>query len=290
MALSSDTLIRHGTDRGYRTEVERGETCNRCRNAHRVYQRQFRAKGKAQGLKYGSDQVIDHLYTGRNTNVNRSRGSAASPLFADLPSEPRQDAPGEPNESEHEPSLGDRLSAHIRALRTSDSDGPEYVEETGMPEYLHSIDDVDSPGPDWEPAAEDEHQFIINAAGLKKIEDNLGTYLSIIGITMEMIDPYCGPVLAENFNNIVSHWSKVIARYPKAAELFMDGKGGVIFTWIGAIQATWPFLYAIYQHHLARTVTMQNGHVFNRRTNQVMTPDFDATTPPMQPEYNYSAT
>lgn len=289
--MATGTLIRHGSDRGYRTEVATGAPCERCRNAHRVYQTQFRPKGKAAGLKYGSDDVIDHLYKpsgrGRGGNTSRASQSSAPSVAADRPAEPSVTAPGEPGESEREPSLGDRLAERIRAFTTPQTEGPEFVGETDFG-YVHPIDGPDeSPGPEWEPV--NDEQFIINAQGLKTIEQNLGTYLSVVGITVEMIDPYCGPILAQNFDNIVARWSKVIAHYPKAAELFMDGKGGVIFTWIGALQATWPVLYAIYQHHLAKTITVTpDGRIFHK--NDRPNPENNGRFDPLQPEFQYSAT
>lgn len=289
--MATQTLIRHGTDRGYRTEISTGTPCDRCRNAHRVYQTQFRPKGKAAGLKYDSDAVIDHLYKRnggkRGGNATRTVPNIDLRDWSDTPADGATEAPSEPNETDHGPSLGDRLAERIRAFTTPQTDGPEFVGETDFG-YVHPIDGPDeSPGPEWEPV--NDEQFIINAQGLKVIEQNLGTYLSVVGITVEMIDPYCGPILAQNFDNIVARWSKVIAHYPKAAELFMDGKGGVIFTWIGALQATWPVLYAIYQHHLAKTITVTpDGRIFHK--NDRPNPENNGRFDPLQPEFQYSAT
>src|SRR5215469_2629739 len=248
-SMATQTLIRHGTDKGYRTEAKLGNVCERCRNAHRVYQTQFRPQGKAQGLKYSADDIIDHLYKASKAkpggNTSRARVSRNSSVSADIPFE--LDISAKP-EQEPEPSLGDRLSERIRGMMTGESGNNDYVPENDSG-YVQGNPDVYDEMPDsreWEPA--DDAEYIINAAGMKRIEENLGTYLSVVGITVEMIDPYCGPILAQNFDNIVSRWSKVIAHYPKTAELFLDGRGGVIMTWIGALQATWPFLYAIYQH------------------------------------------
>jgi hypothetical protein len=280
--MANTTLIKHGTDKGYRAENLAGNICQRCRNAHRVYQTQFRAQGRKQGLKYSSDEVIDHLYKASGAkpggNVKRTVPNIDLSGTPDMPPELPQDSPTEP-------SLGDRLASKIRDL-TVGSGEPEYVSEDSTG-YVHEIDDVDNPGPDWEPV--EDADFIINAQGLAKIQENLGTYLSIVGMTVEMIDPYCGPILAQNFDNIVSHWSKVIAHYPKAAELFLDGKGGIIFTWIGALQATWPFLYAIYQHHLAKTIQVApNGQIY--RKGQTPPSPNGQVIDPLMPEFQYSAT
>jgi hypothetical protein len=291
-------LPKHGSEAGYNAERTIGNICDRCRAAHRVWSRRKGQKGKSEGLgKYTSYDVIDHLdlrakrppRTARTTPQTASalpgprarNGTTAAPSeTTDLPAMP-QTASAPP-----EPSLGDRLAERIRELTIGGPSEPEYVEEneTG---YVYEIEDTDEPGPEWEPAEDDE--FVINAKSLDTIQENLATYLSVLGITVELIDPFCGPILAENLDNIVKHWSKVIAHYPKAAQLFLDGKGGIIFTWISALQATWPVLYAVYQHHLAKTVTVHNGRIYNKRSGPV-TPDFDATMPPMQPEYQYSAT
>jgi hypothetical protein len=167
------------------------------------------------------------------------------------------------------------------------SEIPEYVTENDTG-YVHEIDDVDQPGPDWEPV--DDEEFVINAKALATIQENLGTYLSIIGMTAEMIDPICGGALAGNMDNMVSKWSRVIAHYPKAAALFMDSTGGIIFAWIGALQATWPFLYAVYQHHLAKTIVMApNGQIY--RKSEIPNPSNNGQmTDPLQPQFQYSAT
>jgi hypothetical protein len=283
--MATSTLIKHGTDKGYRAESRVGEVCERCRNAHRVYQTQFRAQGRAKGLKYNATDVIDHLYKAsrpeRQRSVSRPVVSNGAPEPADKPAEPDR-------EGRIEPSLGDRLSARIRDLTVGPGPAePVYVNDDDLG-YVHEIDDVDQPGPEWEPVKDEE--FIINAQGLAKIQENLGTYLSIVGMTVEMIDPYCGPIFAQNFENIVSHWSKVIAHYPKAAELFLDGKGGIIFTWIGALQATWPFLYAIYQHHLARTITVGPDGKIYRKGEMPNPMNNGQVIDPLQPQFQYSAT
>ena len=295
-------LARHGSDAGYRSEVKRGDVCTRCANAHRVYNRQFRAAGKAQGLKYGSYDVIDHLYTGgvktKQAGPVRRQGGAGASTYpthaAEPPVEPREEVPAgvsqpEPGEAGSGPSIGDRLGAKLREFVGSNP-GNTYVESDEDTGYVHAIDDPD-PEPasgEWAQVTDDE--FVINAAGLKKIEDNLGTYVSIVGITVEMIDPYCGSIIADNIGPAVERWSKVIAHYPSAAKLFLDGKGGVIMQWISALQATWPILMAVYDHHLAKNVKVENGVLF-RKVPTAQGPQFDATTPPMQgqTQYEYSA-
>jgi hypothetical protein len=161
---------------------------------------------------------------------------------------------------------------------------PVHVEEE-PPDYLRPVEPDPEPSGEWSEVKTEE--FVINAAQLKTIEENMGTYLSVVGMTVEMIDPYCGPILADNFDNIVSKWTKVVSHYPKAAQLFLDSKGGTVFAWIGALQATWPFLYALYEHHLSRTIQTRDGIVYRRNGDGTSVPD--ATTPPMPESFAYSA-
>jgi hypothetical protein len=253
-------------------------------NAHRVYNRQFGKRAKAAGIKYRTDEVIDHLYKG-DARRGRAGHSGAmdrvtAPTDTDfddytLVAEPSPTGPSRP-------SLSDRIKNIVVPGAQDD-----YVDADDAPEYIHPIDPDPQPNDEeWSEIPDEE--FIITAAGMKKIEENMGTYLSIVGMTSEMIDPYCGAILAENFDNIVQKWSKLVVHYPKAAQLFLDGKGGVVFAWIAAIQATWPVLYALFEHHFAHTVQVQNGIVYRKNQSQ---PDsrFDSTAPPMQDQFQYTA-
>lgn len=289
------TLAKHGTWAGYKAELQTDSVCERCRAASRVYNSQYSKANKAKGVHYRTDQVIDHLY-----KPGRSRAQPGHPPTRSRPSgpEPRQDrTPPEDTdfdltggyrdaESQPGPTLGDRLGQALKGAFVKSSDN-DYVNTEDGPEYIHPIDpDAEPQDGNWAEVGEEE--FVINKAGMALIEDNLGTYMSVLGITLEMIDPYCGPILAENFDNIVGRWTKVIARYPKAAKLFMSKDGGTIMTWIGALQATWPVLIAVYDHHLARNVqTDRQGRVF-RVTNPDANggPKVDSTMPPM-PGFDY---
>lgn len=286
---------KHGSEAGYNAERLTGNLCERCRAAHRVWSRRKGKKGQSEGLmKYSSYDVIDHLDLRRTPKAARAtpRPATATPENA-ITGEPMaalSDAtdPYATPEPAQPPPLGDRLAAKIREMTLgSPGESPEYVPENSTG-YVHEIDDPDQMGPEWEPA--DEVEFVLDAKALKTIQSNMATYLSVIGITVEMIDPYCGPILAENFDNMIDRWSKVVAHYPKAAALFMDGKGGVLFAWIGGIQATWPVIYALYQHHLAKTVAVApNGQVYFK--NQRPNPANNGQMPdPLQPEFQYSAT
>ena len=283
-------LPRHGSNAGYKAEQKTGRICERCRKGHNVYNRQYTKAGKLAGLKYANYDVIDHLYqggtqpealrrAGTRTRQPETETARTEPISPEGPPETAT----EPGTGRDAPSLGQRLSDAIRGV-TVPGDG--YVNDDDIPDYLRPVDPDPEPiDPDSSPVS-DNNDFIITKEGMVLIEQNMGTYLSVIGMTLEMVDPYCGPILAENFDNIVGRWSKVIARYPAAARIFMSEGGGMIMDWIGAIQATWPVLYAIYEHHLARTVRTDKGRVM-RVVNNGTGPTVDSTMPPM-PDFEYT--
>jgi hypothetical protein len=288
-------LVKHGTRAGYEAERLTGNICDRCRAAKRVYDSQYTKANRAKGVKYRSDQVIDHLdKSGSNrqakatTRQRPADGETVTPVSrpSGEPTHAYGTAETDPPTARTEPagpSLADKVSDGLRKLVGNRAEN-DYVSEDEPPDYLHAVDPDPEPDEDWEGPADEE--FIINKAGMVLIEDNLGTYLSVLGITLEMIDPYCGPILAENFDNIVNRWTKVIARYPKAAKLFMSKDGGTLFTWIGAIQATWPVLLAIYRHHLSKEIqTDKEGRVFRVNSPQNNNGHVDATMPP---QFNYT--
>lgn len=285
-------LIRHGSNAGYRAELAAsGEACPRCHKAHLVYQTQYSRSAKAAGTKYAGSDVIDHLYQAstepkpsRPASRARTAVNQAEPGRTQAPERPEQEpysaAPGDSG-----PSLGERLGARIRDMVTPEGESP-YVPDDA-PDYLTAVDPDPDPEGEWAEASDAE--YVINAAGMRKIEENLGTYLSIVGMTAEMVDPYCGAIAAENFDNMVSKWSKVVAHYPAAAKLFLDTKGGVVFTWIAALQATWPVLYAIYEHHLSKAVEIRDGQIYRHSRNGDNSNRVDATMPPMA-NYQFTAT
>jgi hypothetical protein len=289
-------LTRHGTMAGYNAEIKvgRDHVCDRCRNARRVYAAQFTKKAKAARgggpAPYDTHAVIDHLYKPQR-NRSQPQRNTSQPQHADTriaPDAPQlgpnpdaapQETPA-PAQSEDapRPSWAGRLAAGIRGKLDSD-----YVATDDAPDYVHEVEpDPEPDGGEW-PEVTDE-TFVVTRESYIKIEDNLSIYLSTVGMTLEMIDPYCGPILADNFDDIVHRWAKVIGRYPKAAKFFMSEDGGTIMTWVGALQATWPVLKAIYDHHLAKTIRTENGKVMRFSSNG--SPPVDATTPPM-PNYDY---
>jgi hypothetical protein len=288
----AQNVVKHGTWAGYKAELQTNSVCDRCRAASRVYNNQYSRANKAKGVHYTTDQVIDHLYKPGKSPI-RSRASGPEPrqsqqnTYVSGQARPDQAEVQRDVQSQPGPSLADRLSAAMGRLTGQESSGNDYVETGDAPDYISASDPDPEPNDNEGWSVVTDEDLVITKAGLDKIEGNLGTYLSVVGITFEMIDPYCGPILAENFDNIVSRWTKVIARYPKAAKFFMSEDGGTIFTWIGAIQATWPVLMAIYRHHLAKTIkTDKEGRIYEVHPNGSR-PTVDATTPPM-PEYDYA--
>lgn len=281
-------LVKHGTRAGYDAELAAGNICDRCRKAKTVYQRQYTKAGKAAGLKYRANDVIDHLYVaGTKRQPPTAPRHATPPGTVTAPARQATEATEHGTDTtEHDrgPSIGERLGDALGRL-TAPENQP-YVNTDDMPDYLHTIEsDPEPQDPDNTQLPADE--FVITREGMVLIEQNMGTYLSVIGMTLEMVDPYCGPILADNFDNIVGRWSKVIARYPAAAKIFMSEGGGMIMDWIGAIQATWPFLYALYEHHLSHSVITEKGRVM-RVTSNGKGPDIDPTMPPAQPDYAYT--
>ena len=286
-------LAKHGTNAGYKAEIASGKPCERCRRAHLVYNRQYTTTGKRKGLKYNVHEVLDHLYT--RDKVGPVPGKRRAPKSTDQRAAPERApedlgdytvglAPTEPQRAAQGRS-GPSLSDRIKGLVMPETE--PYVESDEAPSYLHAVEPDNEPDESGWSEVADEAEFVITAAGLKKIEENLGTYLSIVGMTAEMIDPYCGSIAAENFDNMVEKWTRVIAKYPKAAKLFLDTKGGTLFAWIGALQATWPVLYAMYEHHFAKTVQVDKDGRIHRAN---MNGQVDATMPIRpQDSYAYSA-
>jgi hypothetical protein len=292
MNMPATKLIRHGSEAGYRAEQAVGNICQRCRTGHKLYNKQYTKGGKEQGLKFHRDQVIDHL---DNAGTMRNNlGSVRDYTVSVQPKSPQttQVIP----ENGGAPSVTSRLTREVTsrvgamwgAVPGPDApgwDAGEFVPEDDTDGLRPVEPDPEPSGEDWSEVTDEE--FIINAAGIKKIEDSLGTYLSIVGLTVEMVDPYCGPIAAQNLTLMVQRWARVIGQYPSAAKIFLDSKGGVLMLWIAALQSTWPVLFAIYEHHLGKTVRVQDGVIQRKNEPNSAFRGFDGTTPPM-PNYNYT--
>lgn len=274
-------IARHGTQRGYVAEIAHGKACPRCQAAHRVYQRQFQKNYKAKGIKYSSDQVLDQLDQQPAATTIRPAPTTIQVQSAGNSAELEDE--GTPTQ----PSLAERMSRLIGQVKTPEPDN-EYVNQEESHEYIREIEHDPEPAGDGQWEALDDAEIIINEAGLKKIQENLGFYLVTVGMTLEILDPYCGSIAAEHADEMIEHWSKVIAHYPGIAKHFLTEKGGVIFAWINALQATWPVLKGIYNHHLAHTVKVENGIIYRVTKEGTKQPMPDATMPPMPDSYQYS--
>lgn len=251
----SQKLVKHGSMAGYRAELETDSVCERCRNASRVYNMQYTKAGKAKGLHYRKDEVIDNLYRPAR---NQPRPAQAVPQAG-----PPQDAnvplpgPDVPATGPAERSLSDRLRDGLAGLTMTREPANDYVPTDDYPDYISPIDPDPEPGSGtWSEPKPDE--YVVTAETITEIKDNLGMYLATVGMTLGLIDPYCGTAIRENLDDMVGAWAKVISHYPSAVKLFMAKGGGKIMAWIDALMATWPVLLAIYEHHLAKTVTLDS--------------------------------
>jgi hypothetical protein len=160
-----------------------------------------------------------------------------------------------------------------------------YVESDAAPDYLHSVEpDPDPMGDDWAEVKPDE--FVVTKQHMERIQDNMGTYLSVVSMTLSLADPYCAPN-DDEIDELVKRWSKVIARYPRAAKFFMSEGGGALMDWIGAATATWPILIRLYEHHLSHEIKTDKGQVYRVHPSANGQP-VDATMPPVPDTYDYS--
>lgn len=284
----SEKLIRHGTWAGYKAELETGQVCDRCRAASRVYNGQYSKANKAKGIKYTTDQVIDHLYKpGRNPTRPRqeSQETRQDPGVPPKPDQTWRDPSGPP-ESHTGPTLADKLRDGLRGLTVSSDpvDNP-YVSTDDIPDYITPLDADPEPGNgEWSQVKPDD-EYVVTADAIRAVKDNLGTYLATVGMTLGIIDPYCGTAIRDNLDDMVDGWARVISHYPGAVKIFMAKGGGKIMAWIDALMATWPVLLAIYEHHLAKSVTVNSLGQFVRVDKTAQSPNGHFAT---QPNFDYT--
>jgi hypothetical protein len=143
------------------------------------------------------------------------------------------------------------------------------------PESLSNARVTPDPEPGESPQDFDYVPDFVITPGIKNdIAGKLGLFAAIIGMPLETMDPYCGPVFAGNVDNMINSYLPIICRSPGAVKFFQSTSGGWL-DWIKALQATWPVIKMAYMHHLARSVGQ---------------PMPDGTMPPMaQDNYQYSA-
>lgn len=284
-------LIKHGSFAGYKEHLRTEDMCERCRIASRVYNSQYTKANRAKGIKYGSYDVIDNLYKPNPPRGIHSRTMRSAPVASasqgDTPTaDPDRTGPDVSAQGDAGPSLADRLRDGLFTLRAEKKDNTDnpYVPTDEYPDYISASDpDPEPSGEDWSHASNDE--FLVTAEGIKAIKDNLGAYLITAGMTLELIDPYCGTALRDNIDDIVNNWAKVISHYPSAAKMFMAKGGGKIMAWIDAIMATWPVLVAVYEHHLSRSVKLDSLGNPVRVNKNTPSPNGSFAT---QPDFNYT--
>jgi hypothetical protein len=119
--------------------------------------------------------------------------------------------------------------------------------------------------------------FVITPGIKNDIAGKLGLFAAIIGMPLEAMDDFCGPIFVNNADNIIDKLLPIICRSPGAVKFFQAGNGGWL-DWLALLQATWPVIKAGYMHHLAKTVGKDTRVPPN------------ATMPPMPADdYQYSA-
>lgn len=163
--------------------------------------------------------------------------------------------------------------------RSQGDDNPDYP-TPDMPVYdaPESLSNA-RVNPDPEPGTPDDYvpDFIITPGIKNDIAGKLGLFATIIGMPLEAMDNFCGPIFANNADNIINKMLPIICRSPGAVKFFQSASGGWL-DWLALLQATWPVIKAAYMHHLAKTVGKDTRVPPN------------ATMPPMpQDNFDYSA-
>lgn len=296
----------HGSEGGYRAHLEAGTSCERCTNAHRVFNKQYTQTGKKQGLKYGKNQVIDNLYTPTGKGHRRgvrpgvsgpgqdqprtgqdqsSRIPPGYPQDAHTGTDAGQDGSGPgPDQGAPSRSLGDRLREGLFSLKAERRGTNEYVDSEPPDDYIHPITPDPEPGDtNWSEVKSDD--YVITAKDISQIKDNLASYIFTAGMAMGLLDPYCGAAIRENAADMIEGWANVISKYPNAARMFAAKGGGKIMAWLDALMATFPVLIAIYEHHLAHTVQIDSVGRAVRVTPGRESPNGHFAT---QPDFNYT--
>src|ERR1700722_383918 len=236
--------IKHGTRSGYKRGCTKDEMCQpnehgiTCREASNIYQKDLR------DLRAGA-RTRTRPINARTTP--KAPGIKVSVITPSTTGDQTQDFP--------------------------QADIPLY----DSPEYLANARVTPDPEPGESPNDRDYiPDFVITPGIRNDIAGKLGLFAAIIGMPLETIDPYCGPIFAKNVDNMINAYLPIICRSPGAVKFFQSTSGGWL-DWVRALQATWPVIPAIYAHHLGRTV--------GRETRPIP----DATTPPMRDDYQYSA-
>jgi hypothetical protein len=121
------------------------------------------------------------------------------------------------------------------------------------------IDAAASVNPDPDPVEPGQElngnkpKFIITTEVKNTVRGRLNLAGELLSAPLEAIDPYCGPVFANNVGNMINAYLPIICRSPGAVRYILMLDGGFL-DWINALRASWPVIQAVYAHHLGRTV------------------------------------
>jgi len=124
------------------------------------------------------------------------------------------------------------------------------------------------------------------------VRDDIAGFAGLIGAPvlglLQAADPYCGTALAQAYEPIVDAVLPLLCRSEKIVSYFAGDKSDWLL-WGKLAMALAPVARAIYEHHIAHTVTVirdERGQVQILRGRR---DDADHLTPPAQPEFNYAA-
>lgn len=151
------------------------------------------------------------------------------------------------------------------------------------------------PGPGWQ--AEDKgrkRRFSINDVPTEVVDDIAGA-AGLIGIPLlsilQQLDPYCGTVLAQNFENIVNATLPLLCRSQRVVKFFSSETDFTALLALGI--ALKPVAVAIFEHHILGRVEVVRDPVTGVPFVQARQPSQpqmgDNLVPPVMPEYNYAA-
>jgi hypothetical protein len=108
---------------------------------------------------------------------------------------------------------------------------------------------------------------------------------------LQLADPYCGTILAQNFEPIVDATLPLICRSEKVIRYFSHETADWML-WVKLAMALAAPAQAVWQHHIARTVQVVKDEQTGAITIVRGRPDeagHDHLTPAAQPEYKYAA-
>jgi hypothetical protein len=107
---------------------------------------------------------------------------------------------------------------------------------------------------------------------------------------LQAVDPYCGTILAQNFEPVVDATLPLICRSERIVNYFRDETAGDWLLWGKLAMALKPFAQAVVEHHILGRVQVirdpQTGAVTIERRERGGEPGHgDHLTPHAQPAY-----